>query len=164
MNGHNNFDDSDDDDDDIDDSVEESDEDISEDEEEESDITMDEEHLKKREPGPASQLAQRGNAEGMDDDSDWDSEDISELDEVSQDKGRASQQQQQQHQQRQQQPQGRQGRPVTSGRPKVKECSIIYFWFLPTHQCVLALYTRHFPQSWEKKITGHDPCNSNCWF
>ncbi|XP_033638316.1 zinc finger protein DZIP1L-like isoform X2 [Asterias rubens] len=118
MNGHNNFDDSDDDDDDIDDSVEESDEDISEDEEEESDITMDEEHLKKREPGPASQLAQRGNAEGMDDDSDWDSEDISELDEVSQDKGRASQQQQQQHQQRQQQPQGRQGRPVTSGRPK----------------------------------------------
>ncbi|XP_071798370.1 uncharacterized protein [Asterias amurensis] len=119
MNGHNSFDDSDDDDDDIEDSEEESDEDISEDEEEESDITTDEEHLKKREPpssGHASQLAQRGNAEGIDDDSDWDSEDISELDEVSQDKGRASQQQQQQ--QRQQQPPGRQGRPVTSGRPK----------------------------------------------
>ncbi|XP_038050289.1 zinc finger protein DZIP1L-like isoform X2 [Patiria miniata] len=115
---------------DFDSDAEDEDDDTSEDEEEEddSDFSLDEDSpdadINRRPPVsiPASSLptqpSARGTAEGMDDDSEWDSEDISELEEMSREEnGRGSQRQQKEEQEWQQQ-QERKARPIPAGRPK----------------------------------------------
>ncbi|XP_022098690.1 zinc finger protein DZIP1L-like isoform X2 [Acanthaster planci] len=117
------------DDGDFESDVDEDEDDSLDDEEDESELSLDEDspdtNINRRPAAsiPASsvippQPAARGTAEGMDDDSDWDSEDVSELEEMSQnERGKGGHEQHRQQQQRQQQ-QGRSSRPMPAGRPK----------------------------------------------